>query len=76
MAIEHRASRVARVVTISVGIAAFRPSAARAPRGGLQLADEALYAAKVRGRNNVHLAGDSDYDDLQTGVFAQGPIAD
>jgi diguanylate cyclase (GGDEF)-like protein len=76
MAIEHRASRVSRVVTISIGIAAIRPSASRAPRGGLQLADEALYTAKVHGRNKVHLAGDTAYDDLQTGVFAQGPAID
>lgn len=76
MAIEHRASRVSRVVTISIGIAAIRPSASRAPRGGLQLADEALYSAKVQGRNRAHLAGDSAYDDLQTGVFAQGPTID
>jgi diguanylate cyclase (GGDEF)-like protein len=71
LAIEHRGSRTARVVTISIGIAAIQPSAHRGPLGALQLADEALYAAKVRGRNNVNLAAESEYSDLETGVFAQ-----
>jgi diguanylate cyclase (GGDEF)-like protein len=69
LGIEHRGSRAARVVTVSVGVAAVQPLAERGPLGALQLADEALYAAKGRGRNNVHLAEDSDYRDLQTGVF-------
>jgi diguanylate cyclase (GGDEF)-like protein len=75
LSIEHRGSSVARVVTISIGIAAIHPSADRGPLGALQLADEALYTAKVRGRNNVHLAAESDYSDLQTGVFAQQSFA-
>lgn len=75
MSIEHRGSHVARVVTISVGVAAIQPSADRGPLGALQLADEALYAAKVGGRNSVHLAAESDYDDLRTGVFAQQSFA-
>lgn len=68
-AIEHRGSRAARVVTISIGVAAIQPLAERGPLGALQLADEALYSAKVGGRNTVHVAADSDYSDLQTGVF-------
>jgi diguanylate cyclase (GGDEF)-like protein len=71
LSIEHRGSRTARVVTVSIGVAAIQPSAHRGPLGALQLADEALYAAKVRGRDNVHLAAESEYGDLQTGVFAQ-----
>jgi diguanylate cyclase (GGDEF)-like protein len=69
--IEHKSSRVARVVTISIGVAAIQPLAERGPLGALQLADEALYTAKTLGRNNVHVAADSDYSDLETGVFAQ-----
>ena len=42
MGIEHRGSRVARVVTISIGVAAVQPLAERGPLGALQLADEAL----------------------------------
>jgi diguanylate cyclase (GGDEF)-like protein len=71
MAIEHRGSRADRVVTISIGVAAIQPVADRGPLGALQLADEALYRAKLRGRNTVHLAAESDYSDLETGVFAK-----
>ncbi len=74
--LEHRGSHVARVVTISIGVAAVQPVAGREPLGALQLADEALYKAKTRGRNNVHLATKSEYDDLQTGVFTQHAAAD
>jgi diguanylate cyclase (GGDEF)-like protein len=70
--LENRGSRADGVVTISIGVAAIQPSPERAPRGALQLADEALYAAKVGGRDKVHLAGESDYSDLETGIFAQG----
>ena len=69
IAIEHRDSRAARVVTISIGVAAILPAAEREPRGALQLADEALYAAKVGGRNKVHLAAEADYSGLDTGIF-------
>jgi len=71
LGLEHRGSRAARVVTVSIGVAAIQPLAERQPLGALQLADEALYAAKARGRNNVHLAAESDYNGLQTGVFTQ-----
>ena len=74
LAIEHRGSRTARVVTVSIGVASIQPLASRGPLGALQLADEALYAAKVRGRDNVHLAAESEYSDLETGVFAQQSI--
>jgi diguanylate cyclase (GGDEF)-like protein len=69
IAIEHRDSRAAPVVTISIGVAAVLPAAGRESRGALQLADEALYAAKVGGRNKVHLAADADYSGLDTGIF-------
>ena len=75
LSIEHHGSRVARVVTISIGVAAIQPLGERGPFGALQLADEALYTAKVGGRNNVHLAAESDYSDLQTGVFMQRSFA-
>jgi len=71
LGMEHRGSRAARVVTVSIGVAAIQPLAERGPLGALQLADEALYAAKARGRNNVYLAAESDYRGLQTGVFTQ-----
>ena len=58
LAITHRHSTAARVVTVSVGIAVTRPE--RSDDGGfatlLARADEALYRAKRDGRNRWHLA--------------------
>jgi diguanylate cyclase (GGDEF)-like protein len=74
MAIEHRASRTWSRVTISVGVAAIQPTADRTPRGALQLADQALYEAKVQGRNRVEVMGDSQHSMLVTGVFAVASV--
>ncbi len=68
--IEHRASRTWSRITISLGVAAIQPTADRTPRGALQLADQALYAAKVRGRNRVELRNDDHHSLLATGVFS------
>lgn len=70
MAIDHRASRTASKVTISIGVAAIQPSRERTPGGALQLADQALYEAKVQGRNRVELMDDTHHSMLVTGVFA------
>jgi diguanylate cyclase (GGDEF)-like protein len=75
LAIEHRGSRTAEGVTISVGVAAIRPANKRNPRGALQLADQALYEAKARGRNRVELMNDTEYGMLVTGVFSRGSLA-
>jgi diguanylate cyclase (GGDEF)-like protein len=55
-------------VTISIGVAIVRPTLERSPEGALQLADEALYAAKQNGRNCVVLF-ESEHEGLSTGVF-------
>lgn len=58
--IPHGASDVGNVLTVSVGVAHVVPMAGRSPDGFIQLADEALYAAKHGGRNRVHVL-ESEY---------------
>ncbi len=72
LGIEHQESRTARSVTISAGVAVIKPAINRNPKGALQLADEALYGAKMGGRNRVELMEDEEYSMLVTGVFARG----
>jgi len=70
LALEHRDSRV-EVVTISIGVAIVEPSVERHARGAVQLADEALYQAKTRGRNRVAVLDPVAHKALETGVFAK-----
>jgi diguanylate cyclase (GGDEF)-like protein len=65
--IEHIDNPVG-VVTISLGVAIVRPTLERSPDGAVQLADEALYAAKGEGRNRV-ITFEREYDTLSTGTF-------
>jgi diguanylate cyclase (GGDEF)-like protein len=71
LAIEHRASRSGTVLTVSIGVAVVAPDLERAPGGALQLADEALYRAKSKGRNRVEIMDQAEYQLLVTGVFSQ-----
>ena len=68
--IEHRDSKTAQRVTISVGVAAVQATSERSPHGAVQLADQALYEAKVSGRNRVAVMDDEHHELLVTGVFA------
>jgi diguanylate cyclase (GGDEF)-like protein len=67
-ALAHPASPVRPYVTVSIGGACVVPSSGRSQFGFIQLADEALYAAKERGRNRVVIM-DQEYESLQTGAF-------
>jgi diguanylate cyclase (GGDEF)-like protein len=69
LAIEHRGPEVGAAVTVSVGVAVIEPSRERRSRGALQLADQALYEAKVRGRNRVAIMDQVAHGQLETGVF-------
>ena len=75
LCIEHRASRTGETVSVSVGVAAIEPGVSRKPRGATQLADEALYEAKLRGRNSVVVLDDNQYKMLVTGVFSNQHLA-
>ncbi|MDF2612386.1 MAG: domain S-box/diguanylate cyclase protein [Clostridia bacterium] len=54
-ALPHRASLVNHVVTVSVGVAAMLPSENTDSKELIKKADDALYEAKQKGRNQVYL---------------------
>lgn len=70
LGIEHQGSRIGRV-TISIGVAAIKPTRERTIQGVLQLADQALYDAKSRGRNRIEVMSDEQHKMLVTGVFSR-----
>lgn len=66
--IPHPASSVGPHVTVSIGAACVEPQTGRHHDGLIQLADEALYAAKERGRGRTEVM-DREYATLSTGSF-------
>lgn len=74
LSIEHRDSKHLSVVTISIGVAIVEPTQERDPRGALQLADQALYEAKRRGRNRIELMNETQYKMLVTGIFSRDAV--
>ena len=67
LAIQHDDSPAA-VVTASIGVAIVSPRPGRSPEGAVQLADEALYAAKRGGRNSIRVV-DCYGINYSTGTF-------
>ncbi len=65
---QHAASSVSHVLTVSVGVAYVVPVQGRSVDGFVQLADEALYAAKHAGRDRAHVM-EKEYEQLRTGSF-------
>jgi len=72
LAIVHAASpATGKRLTVSIGAACIVPRPDRTHYGLVQLADEALYDAKERGRNCVVIM-DKEYEQLSTGAFRGG----
>lgn len=75
LGIRHLASSSPRKrLTVSVGAACVLPTAGRSHFGFIQLADEALYAAKEQGRDRVVIM-DKEYAELSTGAFRRTAAA-
>lgn len=71
LSLDHDGQGSSSSVTISVGVASVLPSIHRRSHGAVQLADQALYDAKINGRNRVVVMDRLAHDLLETGVFTK-----
>lgn len=69
LSIRHGASEVSDRVTVSMGIAFVVPQLERSAGGIVQAADEALYQAKMGGRNQTFFDNETSYAAMKTGYF-------
>ncbi|MEH7749499.1 diguanylate cyclase, partial [Neobacillus drentensis] len=56
LAIPHISSDIADIITLSIGVATNVPSRSIMPQELIQMADEALYVSKTKGRNTISSA--------------------
>jgi diguanylate cyclase (GGDEF)-like protein len=73
LGVPHADSSAGKVLTISIGIACVVPAARRSWQGLVQLADQALYAAKDAGRNQARVQ-EAEYEHMKTGYFRRHQI--
>jgi len=66
--IAHAKSPTDQYLTVSIGVALVMPGSKRSLAGCVQMADEALYLAKEKGRNQVRVKESSNAQ-IQTGRF-------
>ena len=57
LAIPHATSQVSDMVTLSIGIATVRPDRSLTPDLLIRFADQALYASKANGKNQIQVYG-------------------
>ena len=69
LSIRHGASEVSDRVTVSVCIAFVVPQMERSAGGIVQAADQALYQAKIKGRNQTSFDNETSYAAMKTGYF-------
>ncbi|MGD1850352.1 MAG: diguanylate cyclase domain-containing protein [Cyanophyceae cyanobacterium] len=69
LALEHAHSKVAKQVTLSLGLASFVPSLHQDPDALIQRADQALFMAKEAGRNRAIALGAHSDEQLSVPVL-------
>ena len=71
LGISHQGSAIDNVITVSVGVALASCGSGRSLAGAIQVADEALYEAKLAGRNRLTCRDTAEVH-METGIFQTG----